>query len=213
MPTGQSFFDVEGVLLRDHNVFACVGNHEITEGAGANYLRYFGPTFDAHGAGEKPKLYGSFRWGDTRFFLLDAMETFDSGPERAWLDDELARADSEQGLVWRIVVMHHAPWSAGPHGGNARALRAGIPALFAAHHVNLVIAGHDHVFTSAASPRAFTTSSPEGGGAPLYGIKGKNPAPPARWSRCTTSSRSSFRPTPSGSLRSGTTALYSSAAG
>ncbi len=171
----QSFFDVEGVLLRDHNVFACVGNHEITEGAGANYLRYFGPTFDAHGAGEKPKLYGSFRWGDTRFFLLDAMETFDSGPERAWLDDELARADSEQGLVWRIVVMHHAPWSAGPHGGNARALRAGIPALFAAHHVDLVIAGHDHIYERGfASGIHYLISG--GGGAPLYEIKGKVPS-------------------------------------
>ena len=126
----QSFFDIEAPLLRDRNVFACVGNHEITDGAGANYLRYFGPTSDAHGDGEKPKLYGSFRWANARFFLLNAMDPFDSGSERAWLDAELSRADTEPGLVWRVVVMHHSPWSSGPHGGNARALRAGIPALF-----------------------------------------------------------------------------------
>ncbi len=165
----QTFFDVEGELLRSRNLFACVGNHEITDGAGANYLRYFGPTGDARGDGPKPKLYGSFRWGDARFFLLDAMETFDSGPERVWLDDELARADSEAGLVWRIAVMHHSPWSSGPHGGNPRALRAGIPALFSAHHIDLVIAGHDHIYERGiASGIRYLISG--GGGAPLYEI-------------------------------------------
>ena len=168
----QTFFDVEGPLLRSRCVFACVGNHELTDGAGANYLRYFGPTSDGHGDGEKPKLYGSFRWASARFFLLDAMETFDSGPERAWLDDELTRADSEAGLVWRIVVMHHSPWSAGPHGGNARALRAGIPALFSAHKVDLILAGHDHIYERGfASGLRYVISG--GGGAPLYGIENK----------------------------------------
>ena len=166
----QSFFDVEAPLIRSRNVFSCVGNHEITDGAGANYLRYMGPTYDAHGAGEKPKLYGSFRWAYARFFLLDAMEAFDSGPERAWLDDELSRADTEDGLAWRIVVMHHSPWSAGPHGGNPRALRAGIPELFAAHHIDLVIAGHDHIYERGfASGIRYLISG--GGGAPLYEIE------------------------------------------
>jgi predicted phosphodiesterase len=168
----QSFFDIEASLLRDRNVFACVGNHEITDGAGANYLRYFGPTCDARSEGAPPKLYGSFRWGDARFFLLDAMEKFDDGPERAWLDDELARADAETGLVWRIVVMHHGPWSSGPHGANARAVRAGLPALFAAHHVDIVLAGHDHIYERGyASGVRYVVSG--GGGAPLYELKDK----------------------------------------
>jgi hypothetical protein len=165
----QSFFDVEAPLMRSRNVFSCVGNHEITDGAGTNYLRYLGPTRDAHGEG-KPKLYGSFRWADARFFLLDAFESFESSPERAWLDDELARADAEPGLAWRIVVMHQSPWSAGPHGGNARALRAGIPELFAAHHVDLVLAGHDHIYERGyASGIRYVVSG--GGGAPLYEVE------------------------------------------
>ena len=148
---------------------------EITDGAGASYLRYFGPTIDARGEAQKPKLYGSFRWGDARFFLLDAMDPFDSDPEREWLDDELARADSEAGLIWRIVVMHHGLWSAGPHGGNARAIRAGIPALFAAHHVDLVIAGHDHIYErGVASGTRYVISG--GGGAPLYEVDGRLPS-------------------------------------
>jgi MYXO-CTERM domain-containing protein len=164
----QTFFDVESPLIRDRCVYACVGNHEIIDGAGANYLRYFGPVSDAHGDGEKPKLYGSFRWGNARFFLLDAMESFDDGPERAWLDDELSRADAEK-LAWRIVVLHHGPWSAGPHGGNRRVISAGIPALLKKHHVDLILAGHDHIYERGfASGLPYVISG--GGGAPLYPI-------------------------------------------
>jgi 3',5'-cyclic AMP phosphodiesterase CpdA len=170
----QSFFDVEKPLLRDRAVFACVGNHELVDGAGTNYLRYFGPTEDAHGAGEKPKLYGSARWGSARIFLLDAMESFGDGPERAWLDDELTRADAEPGLVWRIVVLHQGPWSAGPHGGNPRLLGAGIPDDFAKHHVDLILAGHDHIYERGVqSGLRYVISG--GGGAPLYSIREKLP--------------------------------------
>jgi hypothetical protein len=171
----QSFFDIEAPLIRSRSVFACVGNHEITDGAGALYLHYFAPTSDAHGEDEKPKLYGSFRWADARFFLLDAMESFDSGPERAWLEDELTRADGEPGLSWRVVVLHHGPWSAGPHGGNARAMRAGIPALFSSHHVDLILAGHDHIYERGfASGMGYVVSG--GGGAPLYEISNVLPS-------------------------------------
>jgi hypothetical protein len=172
----QSFFDVEGPLIRDRSVFACVGNHEIVDGAGAAYLRYFGPVSDAHGDGQKPKLYGSFRWGNVRFFLLDAMESFDDGPERAWLEDELSRADAEK-LAWRIVVLHFGPWSAGPHGGNRRVLHAAIPALFTSHHIDLILSGHDHIYERGfASGLPYVVSG--GGGAPLYPIE--HPLPSTR---------------------------------
>ena len=171
----QSFFDVESQLLKDRCVFACIGNHELVEGTGETYLKYFGPTFDAAGEGEPPKLYGSFRWADARFFLLDAMESFGEGPERNWLDDELAHADGEPGLVWRIVVMHHGPWSAGPHGGNPRAIRAALPDLFARHHVDLVVAGHDHIYERGfASGLRYLISG--GGGAPVYPVDGPLPS-------------------------------------
>ena len=172
----QAFFDVEGPLLRSRSLFSCIGNHELTDGAGVNYLRYFGPTTDAHGPTDKPRLYGSFRWEDARFFLLDAMETFEAGsPERTWLEGELARADGEAGLVWRIAVMHHSPWSSGPHGSNARALQAGIPALLSAHKIDLVLAGHDHIYErGTASGLRYLISG--GGGAPLYAIEHRLPS-------------------------------------
>ena len=32
------------------------------------------------------------------------------------------RRTARPGLVWRIAVVHHGPWSSGPHGGNAKLL-------------------------------------------------------------------------------------------
>ena len=93
----QSFFDVEAPLLRDRCVFGCVGNHELVERAGESYLRYFGPA-------QPRALYGSFRWGNARFFLLNGSDTFQDGPEASWLREVLHRADTEPGLKWRFVV-------------------------------------------------------------------------------------------------------------
>jgi hypothetical protein len=74
-------------------------------------------------------------------------------------------------------VMHHGPWSSGPHGGNGRALKGGIPELFVAHHVDLILAGHDHIYERGlASGLRYVVSG--GGGAPLYEIK--SPLPSAR---------------------------------
>jgi 3',5'-cyclic AMP phosphodiesterase CpdA len=172
----QSFFDIETPLLRDRCVFACVGNHEIIDGMGAAYLRYFGPVIDAtEGDTDKPKLYGSFRWGNARFFLLNAMDAWNSGPERAWLEGELARADDEAGLVWRIAVLHHGPWSAGPHGGNPRIAQALVPALLSKHKIDLILAGHDHIYERGfADGLRYVVSG--GGGAPLYRVEAPLPS-------------------------------------
>src|SRR5262249_10176343 len=121
----QTFFDIERELLRDRCVFAAVGNHEIKlgdpRGEGA-FLRYFG----RDDAGSEPRrLYGSFRWSNTRFFLLNAMDTW-TGDERSWLRAELERALTEPGLLHRMVVLHHGPFSSGKHGPNQRLADSGV---------------------------------------------------------------------------------------
>ena len=160
----QDFFDIENSLLRSTCLFACVGNHELAEDrAAAAYSRYFGPTETSPGG----RLYGSFRWANARFFLLNAFESW-AGPERAWLEAELSRADSEANLAWRFVVLHHSPWSGGPHGDNSDFLAAGIDRLLVAHKVDLVIAGHDHIYERGVGPNGLKYLISGGGGAPLY---------------------------------------------
>ena len=160
----QSFFDVEQMLLRDRCVFGCVGNHELIEKAGGSYLRYFGPL-------DPVQLYGSFRWGRARFFLLNGSDTFTDGAEAAWLRSELDRADTEAGLAWRFIVVHHGPWSAGPHGNNTRLLAGGAEQLFAAHKVDAVFSGHDHIYERGEF-RGLRYVVSGGGGAPLYPVRG-----------------------------------------
>lgn len=165
----QSFFRIEAPLLHDRALFLCIGNHELYDDqAGANFARYFGFA-DASSPAAPPLPYGTTRWGNTRFFFLNGMHDWRAGDERHWLERELAHADDEAGLVWRVVVVHHAPWSSGPHGGNDRLVEARIPDLLAEHKVDLLLAGHDHIYERGDSGRIKYVIS-GGGGARLYPI-------------------------------------------
>ncbi|MDP9001983.1 MAG: metallophosphoesterase family protein [Myxococcota bacterium] len=160
----QSFFDVEAQLLRDRALFVAIGNHELYDDrAGGNFARYFG--FIDADASLQPR--GTVRLGNTRFFFLNAMREWGSGDDRQWLERELARTDSEPGLVWRIAVSHQSPWSSGPHGGSPVLINAHVPALLAAHGVDLVLSGHDHIYERGDHDRMKYLIS-GGGGAPLY---------------------------------------------
>jgi acid phosphatase type 7 len=158
----HEFFSIEKDLLRDHCVFACIGNHELAEDqAASNYLAYLGPNETGSAV-----PYGTFRWGRARFFLLNAFQDWGQG-ELSWLQRELDKADSEPNLTWRIVVVHHSPWSSGRHGNDAKMLEAGVPELLVRHHVDLVFAGHDHIYERGES-KGLKYMISGGGGAPLY---------------------------------------------
>ncbi|MDI1445652.1 metallophosphoesterase [Polyangium sp. 6x1] len=170
----QEFFGIEGKLLANRCAFVAVGNHELTvpDPTGqVNFLRYFGAT-ETDGR-ERPHLYGSFRWSNTRFFLLNAMDTW-TGDEKEWLRAELASARDEPGLVHRIAVMHHGPFSSGHHGGNARLASKGILSMMRDNKVELVIAGHDHAYERGEGQGLKYIVS-GGAGAPLYKQRSRAP--------------------------------------
>jgi hypothetical protein len=162
----QSFFDVEAALLRNHPLFASVGNHELHhDPSGAKFLGYVGFR-DERGT---PRFYGTVRLGNVRFFFLNAGHPWDAGEERQWLERELTRADAEAGLVWRMVVVHDGPWSAGPHGPSEKLASGRVPELLAAHTVDFLFSGHDHTYQRGdAAQIKYVVSG--GAGAPLYAI-------------------------------------------
>jgi hypothetical protein len=172
----QSFFTIEAPILRERALFVAIGNHELYEDrAGANFIKYFG-----FPAAPSPRLYGTARWGSVRFFFLNAQHDWNEGEERAWLEQALASADHEAGLVWRIAVTHHGAWSSGPHGPNANLVSAHIPELLAAHGVDLLVSGHDHIYERGewGEPGDRATLKyivSGGGGAPLYPIGPRAP--------------------------------------
>jgi hypothetical protein len=163
----QSFFDIEARLVRERPLFVAIGNHELYDDrAGANFARYFG--FPGPASSQQP--YGTVRLSNVRFFFLNAVHDWASGEERTWLERELSHADAEPGLVWRIAVMHQGPWSGGPHGGNAMFVRARGPELLEAHHIDLLFAGHDHIYERGEGNGGLKYVISGGGGAPLYTV-------------------------------------------
>ena len=86
--------------------------------------------------------------GNARFFFLNGMHDWDSrrGARRG-SSASSRKADNEPGLVWRIVVVHHGPVVGGPARAATRKLvDAHVPELLAAHKVDLLFSGHDHIY-------------------------------------------------------------------
>jgi hypothetical protein len=159
------FFSIERDLLRNRCLFTAIGNHEIGLPTSDGALR-FARLFRNAGPPAANERYYTFRWGDARFFMLDAQDDFAS-EERDWLEGALKSADGEAGLVWRFVVLHHGPYSSGLHGPNQSLILAHVPEMLRAHHVDVVFAGHDHIYERGESNGLKYVVS-GGGGAPLY---------------------------------------------
>ena len=138
-------------------IFATVGNHELTDGR-RRHVRYFGPRA-AEGVVAparhrcRRRRHGDARSAERQLSLVERAllpgqrhGPYTSGAMRAWLDKVLTDSDDEPGLVWRIVVVHHGPWSSGPHGDNRSCTKRTSRRLLRAHKVDLVISGHDHIY-------------------------------------------------------------------
>ncbi|MER3468329.1 MAG: alkaline phosphatase, partial [Thermoflexus sp.] len=114
--------------------FPALGNHD-WESPGARPFRDY---FTLPGN----ERYYDVRWGPVHLFILDSDPrepdgiTADSRQAR-WLRERLQASDAP----WRLVVLHHPPYSSGLHGST--------PALqwpFARWGAHAVLAGHDHSY-------------------------------------------------------------------
>jgi tartrate-resistant acid phosphatase type 5 len=114
--------------------FPALGNHDWMTGNARPYLDYF----------ELPgnERYYDFVWGPVQLFALDSDPSEPDGitaesVQALWLKQLLAASTAR----WKIVYMHHAPYSSGPHGST--------PAMrwpYKTWGVDLVLAGHDHTY-------------------------------------------------------------------
>ncbi len=165
----DTFFRIEGPLLRDRCMFSSIGNHEMVGGGTRAYLQYFRGTPQ----GGDPPLDVTMRWSNARFFFVDAMADWSgTSADHQWLARELERSEQEAGVSVRFVVLHVGPYSSGPHGGNPNLASGGVIELLQRHKV-IVIAGHDHLYERgelSGLPYLITG----GAGAPLYEIEEEN---------------------------------------
>ena len=129
------FFGVYADLLEDFAVFPASGNHEYETEDAAPFREAF--VLPENGAPAGVERWYSYDWGDVHFVVLDSERT--GAPQAAWLDADL----TANRLPWTIVYFHKPPFSSGAHGSDTNVQRFFVP-LFVAHHVLLVLNGHDH---------------------------------------------------------------------
>lgn len=109
-----------------------------------------------------PSRYYRTTHGPADLFYLDSSVPTLFGPEssrqREWLDDSLASSTSQ----WKIVMLHHPLYSSGQHGSTVGA-REQLEPILIRHHVDLVLAGHDHNYERTV-PQNGITHVVSGGG-------------------------------------------------
>jgi 3',5'-cyclic AMP phosphodiesterase CpdA len=135
-------------LLSHAALYAVLGNHDVRRGHGDAQAAALG----------MPGRWWAAHLGAVLLVGLDSTRP-DDADQRSWLDRTLAAATEP----WRVVALHHPPFSAGYQGSSPAARAAFVP-LFERHGVQLVLSGHDHDY-QRSRPRNGVTYVVSGGAA------------------------------------------------
>jgi hypothetical protein len=114
--------------------FPTLGNHDLLYQDGQPYFDYFSLPGN--------ERYYDFTWGPVHFFALNSNSTEVDGfrpdsIQALWLRDRLAASS----LPWKVVYMHHAPYSSGTQE-SVTWMRW----PFEEWGASAVLAGHDHTY-------------------------------------------------------------------
>ena len=136
----QNKFELPYKPLLDAGVkfYAVLGNHDKPN-------ERFYKSFNMNG-----QQYYTYKKGNVRFFVLD---TTDMNPRQlAWLEKELQNASSD----WKICYFHHPLYSSGAFHGSSTELRQVLEPLFVKYGVQVVFAGHEHVYERVKPQKGIT---------------------------------------------------------
>lgn len=110
------------------DMFAVLGNHDVMSDTGDAQLEALG----------MPGHWYSVERGDLLGIALDSTRP-DDPDQLAWLEETLASSDS----TWKLVGLHHPPYSSGLHGSHEELRNTFVP-LFERYGVQVVFSGHEH---------------------------------------------------------------------
>jgi 3',5'-cyclic AMP phosphodiesterase CpdA len=153
------FFEPYRCLLDEGVRFhASLGNHDVETDGGRPQLQE--PAF-----GMKGRNY-VVREGGVRFVIAD------SNPlDKSWLRRAAARREGDR---WVVVAFHHPVYSGGTEHGSTVGFED-VSRMLARRDVDLVLNGHDHIYSASrrmeGGVRYVVTG---GGGAPLYGCTSRS---------------------------------------
>ncbi|MFQ5864950.1 MAG: metallophosphoesterase [bacterium] len=114
--------------------FPCLGNHDWRSPGATPYLNYF--TLPGN------ERYYDFSWGPVHFFVIDSDNDEPDGIsstsiQASWLQDQLVASSAP----WKIVYLHHPPYSSGSHGSSSA-----LQWPYEDWGATAVFAGHDHTY-------------------------------------------------------------------
>ena len=116
------------VLDTGARLLAILGNHDVKDGHADAMVAALG----------MPGRWYSEVLGDVTFVALDSNDPYNPH-QLAWLEQTLAGATT----TWKIVALHHPPYSAGYQGSSLDARQVFSP-LFERYGVQLALSGHEH---------------------------------------------------------------------
>ncbi|HET7481651.1 MAG TPA: metallophosphoesterase [Actinomycetota bacterium] len=154
----EKFYRPMSCLLDDGVRFhASLGNHDIVTNDGRGEINE--PRF-----GMKARNY-VLRDSGVRFVFVDS-----NALDRQWLRRAVTAA---AGDLWTIVLFHHPVYSPGTGHGSTPGFRPSLPRLFRRKGVDLVVTGHDHIYSVTKPLHRIRYVVTGGGGASLYGCSDK----------------------------------------
>jgi 3',5'-cyclic AMP phosphodiesterase CpdA len=125
---GTVFEPFGATLAAGAELLAILGNHDVRDGNGPAQLAALGM--------EGP--YWARTYGDVLLVGIDSNDIGDSA-QLAFLTETLEASDA----TWKIVALHHPPYSAG-YQGSSTDVRDVVAPIFERTGVQLVLSGHDH---------------------------------------------------------------------
>jgi 3',5'-cyclic AMP phosphodiesterase CpdA len=144
------FEPLRDVLNSGTRLLPVLGNHDVVAGHGDALAAALG----------MPGRWYAHEVGPVLFVGLDSTQVEEQA-QRAWLQQTLAGSTS----TWKVVALHHPPFSAGMHGSDHAAQQAFSP-LFEQYGVQLVLSGHDHDYQRNHPIRGVTYMVSGGGAKP-----------------------------------------------
>lgn len=152
------------IAITQNLFFPSLGNHDWIAAGAAPYLNYF--TLPGN------ERYYDFVWGPVHLFALDSDSHEPDGitqnsTQATWLQNQLASST----VKWRLVYMHHAPYSSGTAHGSTPNLQWqyqswGATAVFAGHEHNyerIIKNGFPYFVDGAGGVSRYGFGTPIGG--------------------------------------------------
>ncbi|MEO8662482.1 MAG: metallophosphoesterase [Bryobacteraceae bacterium] len=137
----QKKFELPYKPLLDAGVkfYAALGNHDDTN------QRFYKP-FNMEG-----RQYYSFQKGNAHFFVLDT--NYLDPQQLQWLEKDLAAAKKTD---WKICYFHHPLYSSAAFHSSSTELRVILEPLFQTYGVQVVFAGHQHIYERVKPQKGIT---------------------------------------------------------